>query len=51
MYKINELYELEQDYESLLSDLELMVMVDMDMCGYDPDNYHDVLDYWKERLS
>lgn len=49
MYKIYEQYELEN--ETSLSDLELMVMVDMDSCGYDPYNYHDVLDYWKERLS
>ena len=37
--------------ESMMSELELMVMGDMRKNGYDPFDYADVQDYWKERLA
>jgi hypothetical protein len=37
--------------ESMMSELELMVVSDMRKNGYDPFDYVDVQDYWKERLA
>ena len=37
--------------EAMMSELELMVISDMKKHGYDPFNYADVQDYWKERLT
>jgi hypothetical protein len=39
-------------YETFgMSDLEIMVTVDMEDNGYDPDNISHVEKYWKERLD
>lgn len=36
---------------NLQSDLELMVMMDMYVNGYNPSNEEDVKKYWEERLN
>ena len=39
------------DDEDMLSELELLVMMDMSDQGYDPYNEQSVNNYWKERLD